>query len=77
MPDGFVQLATLTTLVPPLTDVDFHVFLQQVTSQKLLVAQCALKGLVACIQRKETQRKKLNIYQWTNKRSIKVDQKVL
>lgn len=57
MPDGSVQLATLPTLVPPLTDMDFHVFLQQVTSQKLLVAQCALKGLVACIKRKDTQRK--------------------
>ena len=54
MPDGFVQLATLATLVPPLTDMDFHVFLQQVTSQKLLVAKRALKGLVTCMERKIT-----------------------
>lgn len=57
MSDGFVQLATLTALVPPLTDMDLHVFLQQVTSQKLFMAQCALKGLVTCIKTKNTQRK--------------------
>lgn len=32
MSDGFIQLATLATFIPPLADVDFHVFLQQVTS---------------------------------------------
>lgn len=53
MPDGFVQLATLTALVPPLTDMDLHVFLQQVTSQKLFMAQCALKGLVTCINKQK------------------------
>lgn len=46
VPNGFVQLSALATLIPPLTDVDFHVLLQQVTSQKLLMAQSALKGLV-------------------------------
>lgn len=48
VPNGFVQLSALATLVPSLTDVDFHVLLQQVTSQKLLMAQSALKGLVTC-----------------------------
>lgn len=32
MADGFVELATLAALVSPLIDMDFHVFLQQVTS---------------------------------------------
>lgn len=50
MSDGFIQLATLTTLVPPLTDMEFHVFLKQVTTQKLPMAQSALKGLVTCIK---------------------------
>lgn len=48
VPNGFVQLAALAALVPPLADVDFHVLLQQVASQKLLLAQGALEGLVAC-----------------------------
>lgn len=48
VPDGLVQFATLATLVPPLTDVDLHVLLQQVTSQKVLLTDCALKRLITC-----------------------------
>lgn len=51
VPDGFVQLAALAALVPPLADVDLHVLLQQVTGQKLLLAQGALEGLVTCARR--------------------------
>lgn len=54
VPNGFVQLATLTTLIPPLTDMNFHVFLQQVTCEKLLLAKCAFKGLVACKENRYT-----------------------
>lgn len=56
MPNGFVQLATLTTLVPPLTDMDLHVFLEQVTSEKLLVAECALEWFVTCMKREDKQK---------------------
>lgn len=52
VPDGFVQLAALAALVPPLADVDLHVFLQQVASQKVLLAQGALEGLVTCARRR-------------------------
>lgn len=45
MSNCFVQFSTFSTLVPPLTDMNFHVFLQQVTSEKLLLAE-ALKRLV-------------------------------
>lgn len=63
VPNGFVQLATLTTLVPPLTDMDFHVFLQQVTGQKLLLAKCALKGLVACKEKGCTEKQTITFIQ--------------
>lgn len=53
VPDGLVQLAALAALVPPLADVDFHVLLQQVARQKLLLAQGALEGLVACAGRRK------------------------
>lgn len=56
--NGFVQLSTLATLVPPLTHMDFHVFFQQVASQKLLLAQCAFKGLVTCNKTKQTHKPK-------------------
>lgn len=52
--DSSVQLAALATLVSPLTHMDFHVFLQQVARQKLLVTQCALEGLVTCIKRENS-----------------------
>lgn len=48
VPDGLVQFAALAALVPPLADVDLHVFLQQVPSQKLLFTHCALKRLITC-----------------------------
>lgn len=60
MPDGFVQLAALAALVPPLADMDFHVLLQQVASQELLLAQGALEGLVACGRRRTRETVKLS-----------------
>lgn len=65
VPDGFVQLAALAALVPPFADVDFHVFFQQVTSQKLLLAQGALEGLVTCARRRKWQTVNLFLFHVT------------
>lgn len=46
--DGLVQLAALTTLIPPLTQVDLHVLLQQVACQEVFVTHHTLEGLAAC-----------------------------